>query len=97
MHEHWGSGVADPAAWWSRLGVGGVSDLLRLPAPRPRPKPAYWATLWEFGRVLHRRMPQLLSRQQELAQIADFAIGSEGYRWARRSAARVHCFMRRSQ
>lgn len=81
-HKQWGSGVADPAAWWSRLGVGGIGDLPRLPAPRPlRPEPAYWATLREFSRALHRRMPQLLGRQQELTEIAAFATGGEGYRW----------------
>jgi len=81
-HEQWGSGVADPAAWWSQLGVGGVGDLQRLPVPLlPRPEPAYWASLREFGRTLHRRMPQLLGRERELAQIAAFATGGEGYRW----------------
>jgi trypsin-like peptidase len=30
-HERWGCGVADPVAWWRRLGVGDVGDLPRLP------------------------------------------------------------------
>jgi Trypsin-like peptidase domain len=39
VHVEWGRGVANPAAWWSRLGVGGPDDLQRLPVPRqPRPE-----------------------------------------------------------
>ena len=33
-HPRWGPGVTDPAAWWARLGVPGISGLRRLP-PRP--------------------------------------------------------------
>ena len=81
-HEKWGAGVADPAAWWSRLGVESIADLQRLPIPPPpRPEPGYRATLREFGRTLHQRMPQLLGRDRELAEIAAFATGGEGYRW----------------
>jgi len=81
-HEHWGPGVADPAAWWSRLGTAGIDGLHELPARQPpRQPPAYRATLPEFGRTLHQRMPQLLRRDRELAEIAAFATGSEGYRW----------------
>ena len=79
-HEQWGPGVAEPAAWWSRLGVEGTRDLQRLPLPLPsRQPPTYRATLREFGRTLHQRMPQLLGREWELAEIAAFATGSEGY------------------
>jgi WD40 repeat protein len=35
----------------------------------------------EFGRSLHQRMPQLLRRERELAEIAAFATGPPGYRW----------------
>src|SRR6266568_3387282 len=53
----------------------------QLPAlPLPHPEPAYRATLREFGRALHQRMPQLLGRDRELAEIAAFATGREGYR-----------------
>ena len=38
-HQEWGPGVADPAAWWSRLGVSGIGELQRLPVPPP-PRPA---------------------------------------------------------
>jgi WD40 repeat protein len=77
----WGPGVQDPSAWWARLGVTGLADLQRLPALPERPQPAYWETLREFGRTLHRRMPQLLGREQDLAEIAAFATGAAGYRW----------------
>ena len=76
-HPHWGAGVADPAAWWSRLGVTGLGELRRLPARRQRAEPAYWATL----REIHRRTKLLLGRQRELTDIASFAVGTEGYRW----------------
>jgi len=81
-HPGWGPGVKDPSAWWARLGVSGLPDLQPLPAPAPeRPKPAYWETLREFGRTLHRRMPRLPRREGELAEIAAFATGPAGYRW----------------
>src|SRR5262249_57801484 len=73
----WGAGVANPAAWWSRLGVTGLGDLRRLPARRRRAEPAYQATVQE----IHRRTRLLLGRQRELAEIASFAVGTEGYRW----------------
>jgi WD domain, G-beta repeat len=80
-HRGWGPGVKDPSAWWARLGVSGLADLQRLPAVPERPKPPYWATMREFGRTLHRRMPQQLRREQELREIAAFATGAAGYRW----------------
>jgi WD40 repeat protein len=81
-HPGWGSGVSDPSAWWARLGVTGLPDLQRLQVPPPKgPEPAYWETVREFGRALHRRMPQLLGREREMAEIAAFATGPAGYRW----------------
>ena len=80
-HQEWGPGVADPGAWWSRLGVAGIGSLQRLPVPPPSRQPqAYWWTLREFGRTLHQRMPQLLGRESELGEIAAFATGGRGYR-----------------
>ena len=76
-HPGWGPGVADPAAWWCRLGVTGLGDLRRLPARPRRAEPAYRATVQE----IHRRTSVLLGRQRELAEITSFAVGTEGYRW----------------
>ena len=75
-HPGWGSGVADPGAWWDRLGVSGVDRLALLPARRQRMEPAYRATV----REIHRRTGLLIGRQRELAEITSFAVGSEGYR-----------------
>ena len=73
-HPRWGSGVANPGAWWARLGVSGAQALRRLPARRA--EPTYCATV----RVIHRRTAQLLGRKRELAQFAAFATGAAGYR-----------------
>jgi hypothetical protein len=81
VHPKWGPGVKDSSAWWARLGVTGLPDLHRLPAVPERPTPAYWETVREFGRTLHKRMAQLLRRERELAEIAAFATGPPGYRW----------------
>jgi hypothetical protein len=81
VHSGWGSGVNHPPAWWARLGVTGLGDFQPLPASPKRQEPPYWATVREFGRTLHRRMPQLLGRERELAEIAAFATGPPGYRW----------------
>jgi hypothetical protein len=81
-HPEWGPGVADPAAWWSRLGGGAPVEWPRLPAPPVAQwEPAYRDRLREFGETLHWRMPQLLGRQRELAELAAFATGQDGYRW----------------
>jgi WD40 repeat protein len=74
-HPGWGSGVSNTAEWWHRLGVRGVAALTRV--PQPRPEPAYWATV----REIRRRTPQLLDRSVELADVAAFATGDQGYRW----------------
>lgn len=76
-HPRWGPGVRDPGAWWAELGVCGLGALRQLPARRQRAEPAYWATV----REVHRRTELLVGRQRELAEIASFAVGGEGYRW----------------
>jgi WD40 repeat protein len=81
-HPGWGSGVPNPGEWWARLGVSGLENLRRLPAPRTRPGPAYLATL----REIHGRTPQLVGRGEELAELAGFATGTEGYRWLKGAA-----------
>jgi WD40 repeat protein len=80
-HPGWGPGIPDTSAWWAQLGVTGADSLLRMPAKPQRPEPAYRATLREFGRTLHTRMPKLVGREAELAEIAAFAAGPPGYRW----------------
>ena len=76
-HPGWGPGVADPGAWWARLGCSGAGALRRLPAPPVRTQPAYWATV----REIHRRTGTLVGRQGELAELASFVAGADGYRW----------------
>ena len=76
-HPGWGPGMADPGAWWARLGVSGAQALRRLPVPRQRAEPAYWATV----REVHQRTGMLVGRQGELAEIASFAAGTDGYLW----------------
>ena len=77
-HPLWGPGVVECADWWKCLGVGGADALVMLPAAD---EAGYAARLREIGNGLHRRMPRLLGRQHELAAIAGFANGSNGYQW----------------
>ena len=72
----WGPGVADPAAWWARLGVSGMAALRRLPTSERRPEPAYLETV----REIRHRTSELIGRREELADITAFAHGSAGYR-----------------
>lgn len=58
-------------------GCLGLKELRRLPARKERLEPAYWATV----REIHERMPQLLGRDRELAQLTAFATGPAGYQW----------------
>lgn len=76
-HRGWGPGVANPQAWWSRLGVSGLGEL--TPLPTPRDKPGYLLTLQDLGQTLHRRMPQLVGRERELGRIAAFATSDTRY------------------
>ena len=80
-YARWGPGVGDPAAWWTRLGIEGPDALTVLPAPTRRPSPSYRATLHEIGRDLHQRMPRLVGRDADLADVAAFATSDRGYRW----------------
>ena len=71
-------GVPDSELWWMRLGVpGGARTLQALPASTNRGTRPYLPTV----REIRRRTPQLIGRQQELADIAAFAVSGEGYRW----------------
>ena len=87
-HPGWGTGVADPGAWWIRLGVDGARVLTRLPSAHRPSRSAYWATVQE----IRHRTGKLVGRQRELAEIASFATGDEGYRllvgepWAGKTA-----------
>jgi WD40 repeat protein len=76
-HPGWGSGVPNPDAWWTRLGVANAARLKRLPVPRGDGRPAYWATVQE----IRHRTDMVTGRQHELAAIEAFAAGNEGYRW----------------
>jgi WD40 repeat protein len=49
----------------------------QLPPRQRRRTAAYWATV----REIRQRTEALAGRQQELAKIASFATGAEGYRW----------------
>ena len=81
-HPEWGEGVGNPTEWCRELGVGEQETWPRLPErPAHRTQPAYLDTLREIGRTLHARMPQLLNRNAEMADIASFATGSDAYGW----------------
>ncbi len=64
-HLRWGPGVADPSAWWARLGVPGVQALRKLPdrgrpeASRPvrvPPRPGFLAGREDLLAGLHARL-----------------------------------------
>jgi WD40 repeat protein len=76
-HPGWGSGVANPDEWWARLEVSGAVALQRLPTRREHGEPAYLATV----REIRQRTELLTGRERELADIASFAEGSNGYVW----------------
>ena len=64
----------EAAAWWGLLGVE-PAQLVRLPAAGHRRRPAYWATVMELAPTT------LVGREAELAALAAFATGQDGYRW----------------
>ena len=76
---HWGLGVPNAAAWWTRLGCGstGGTGLEMLPAVRKRSPPDYLATV----QAIHQRVPTLLGRARELDEITRFSTGQDGYLW----------------
>jgi hypothetical protein len=77
-HPGWGPGVSNANEWWARMGtVAGLAGLRRLPSREERPRPAYLATV----REIHTRTPELLGRERELADLAAFATGTQGYLW----------------
>ncbi|WP_433064808.1 trypsin-like peptidase domain-containing protein [Dactylosporangium sp. CS-033363] len=73
----WGAGVAEPAAWWRRLGVSGPGDLTILPAVPRVEVPRYLATV----REIRARTPLLVGREEKLEQLRSFATGDAAYRW----------------
>ena len=74
-HPAWGQGASNAHQWWERLGVTGLSELRSFPARTVRPEPDYRAQI----RTIKGRTPQLRDRDRELANLAAFAIGSDGY------------------
>ena len=72
----WGRGVGNLDQWWERLGVSGRTDLSEFPARQVQPEPAYMNQI----RHIRGRTPILRNREEELEQIAAFALSSEGYR-----------------
>jgi len=76
-HPGWGPGVSNAVRWWARLGVSGLDGLCRLPKRKVRPEAAYRAVV----REIHGRMPELQDRQRELAEFADFSVGTRRYWW----------------
>jgi hypothetical protein len=63
--------------WWELLGVPDPSNLPVLPSWPGPPAPDYWATVEEIAQ----RAPVVLDREDELAELAAFATGTEGYLW----------------
>lgn len=78
LHE----GVANPERWWRILGAQSASTLVGLPSPASGKlaEPPYLATLREYGRALHQRMPQLTGRNEELEFLTKFLLNEgNGY------------------
>ncbi len=76
-HRGAGPGVGNPRQWWAQLGILDSAALPLLPScPTPTPAP-YRETI----REIHTLVGQLVGRQPELEEIAEFATGPPGYRW----------------
>ena len=69
--------LEDAPNWWELLSVPSSETLLSLPHAVARRPPPYRATVAEIAA----RTPVLLGREDDLAALAAFATGSEGYRW----------------
>ena len=78
-YPNWGPGAANCSDWWGRLGRAG--ELRRMPTPQGRQVPAYQETVRELGRALHGRMPALVGREREIAEVSASATSDEDYRW----------------
>src|SRR5205807_4452428 len=68
--------LVDAGEWWSLPGIDPVGIAV-LPTQREPEASGDRASVAE----LVRRTPQLLGRDDELAELAAFATGGEGYRW----------------
>ena len=68
--------VASWAQWWAKQAARPAPDR-NGNALGERPEQPYRATV----REIRRRTPQLVGRERELAELADFATGTEAYRW----------------
>ncbi|MEV0561012.1 trypsin-like peptidase domain-containing protein [Dactylosporangium sp. NPDC050588] len=83
-HPRWGPGVADPAGWWSRLGVTGIGDLSTLTGTA-----GLGATSSAYLAQVARIAPtELLDREQELTDLREFCVapGRGPYLWLRAPA-----------
>lgn len=68
-HPRWGPGVADPSAWWARLGVPGVQALRKLPE-RSR--------LWVSQPVRVAPRPAFLAGREDLLADLDGRLAGSG-------------------
>jgi hypothetical protein len=91
-HLEWGPGVADPGAWWKRLGVTDMKVLKRLPDKSGQSTPTYWATV----REIRGRCGILTEQQDELAKSSCSRRGmrvTAGW-WEKRGRGRPRCWPR---
>ena len=84
----WGPGVPDPAVWWRRLAVGGLTDLHRVPAHLPTPETTEQRTPAYLAQVARITPGELLGRARELDELAEFCTASDRgpYLWLRAPA-----------
>lgn len=84
----WGPGVSDPAAWWTRLAVRGVTDLEPVRASSPTGSPGGRRTPAYLAQVTRIAPAGLHERERELNELARFctAPGCTPYLWLRAPA-----------